>query len=273
MAAKRQDVGAVKTFGGQVDFGRAASDYGRHRAGFPDAFFDRLVRQLALIPGQAALDVGTGTGTVARGLAARGLKVIGVDPSPDLMRQAAEIGRAQGVSVDYREGKAEALPVPDQAFDLITVGQCWHWFDRPRAAAEVYRALKPGGAVAIAHFDWLPLRGTVVAATEAMIIAANPAWAIMSGGDGLHPQWLADLSGAGFIGLETASFDIDQPYSPEAWRGRIRASAGIKASLDAAATARFDADLAAMLARDFPSDPLLIPHRVWWATGRRPIAS
>jgi hypothetical protein len=66
------------------------------------------------------------------------------------------------------------------------------------------------------------------------------------------------------------SFDIAQPYSHEGWRGRIRASAGIKASLDEPGVARFDAEHAAMLAARFPAEPLLVPHRVWWASARRP---
>jgi hypothetical protein len=130
-------------------------------------------------------------------------------------------------------------------------------------------ALKPGGVLAIAHFDWLPLAGNVVAATEAMILEANPAWTF-AGGAGVYPRWLADMGEAGFGAIETQSFDIAQPYSHEAWRGRIRASAGVKASLDEAATARFDAKLAGMLRASFPEDPLLVPHRVWWVVGRRP---
>lgn len=263
------DVERVRQFGGQVDFGRAAADYGRHRAGFPQRFFDQLAAQLPLSTEQAALDVGTGTGTIARGLAHKGLHVAALDPSEELMAQARLLDEEAGVSIEYQSGKAEALPYADESFDLVTAGQCWHWFDRPLAAGEAARALRPGGALVIAHFDWLPLSGNVVEATEALILAHNPDWPA-AGGTGLYPQWLADLAGAGFRALETASFDIDQPYSHEAWRGRIRASAGIKASLDAAETERFDEVHRAMLRERFPQEPLSIPHRVWWAVGRKP---
>ena len=53
------------------DFGRTASEYGKHRAGFPDSFFDRLQRLQIGVPGQSVVDLGTGTGTLARGFAAR----------------------------------------------------------------------------------------------------------------------------------------------------------------------------------------------------------
>jgi ubiquinone/menaquinone biosynthesis C-methylase UbiE len=263
------DPDRARAFGAQVDFGRAADDYGTHRAGFPERFFERLAAQLGLRAGMTALDIGTGAGTVAFGLAALGLRVTGVDPSEAMLAEARGAAATAGLAVDFRAGRAEALEFPDQAFDIVTAGQCWHWFDRPRAAAEAFRVVRPGGALAIAHFDWIPERGSVVAATEALIEEANPAWKL-GGGRGVHPRWLADLSEAGFADIETASFDHPQPYTHEGWRGRIRASAGIKASLAPEAVAAFDAKLAAMLARDFPDEPLLTPHRVWWATGRRP---
>lgn len=255
--------------GREVDFGKAAGDYARHRAGFPERFFERLATQLDLKPMMRALDVGTGTGTVARGLAALGLTVEAVDPSAPMMEQARALDEAEGVAVAYQVGKAEALPFPDARFDLVTAGQCWHWFDRPKAASEAMRVLKAGGILVQCHFDWLPIAGNMVEATEALIMHYNPGWRA-GGGTGLHGHNLADLTVAGFREIETASFDIDQPYSHEAWRGRIRASAGVKATLDEAGVARFDADHAAMLSARFPQEPLLVPHRVFWAIARKP---
>lgn len=259
---------ALRAFGGRVSFGRTAADYATHRAGFPQAFFDILTARGYATPPAQALDIGTGTGTLARGLARMGLQTTALDPSDDLMAQAMQLDTEAGVTTAYIKGAAESLPFDDAAFDLVTAGQCWHWFDRPRAASEAARVLRPGGRCLIAHFDWLPLPGNVVAATEALILAHNPAWA-GAHGTGLYPAWLADLAIAGFTGIETASFDIDQPYSHTAWRGRIRASAGVAASLPRDAVAVFDSALADMLTREFPEEPLRIPHRVWLATGVR----
>lgn len=60
-----------------VDFGKTAQDYAQHRAGFPPSFFEELFRSKWLQNAKHALDLGTGTGTVARGLASRGLSVVG----------------------------------------------------------------------------------------------------------------------------------------------------------------------------------------------------
>jgi ubiquinone/menaquinone biosynthesis C-methylase UbiE len=253
----------------RADFGKTASDYGRHRAGFPDEFFERLGAMGILRPGMRALDLGTGTGTLARGLALRGCDVVGLDRSAPLMEQAAELDSAAGVVVRYVNAAAEDTGLDTASFDLVTAGQCWHWFDRLSAAAEARRVLKPGGRLVIAHFDWIPLPGNIAEATEKLIEKHNPKWKL-GGGLGIHPLWARDIAIAGFNNIETFSFDVDTIYTHEAWRGRIRASAGVGASLALDAVAAFDAELRAMLAERFPDDPLRVLHRVFAAIGVAP---
>lgn len=170
--------------------------------------------------------------------------------------------RAAGVQVKQVRARVENADFPPASFDAITAGQCWHWFDRPRTAALARRWLRPGGRLLIAHFDWLPLAGNIVQDTERLILSYNPGWTLHSG-SGLYPAWLKDVLEAGFVDLRTWSFDLDVPYSHVDWRGRIRASAGVGATLDAAKVQRFDAELAAMLAAQHAAEPMAVPHRVW----------
>jgi len=251
-----------------VDFGKTAPDYGRHRAGFPETFFDRLFSSGWVQADAKVLDLGTGTGTVARGLAQRHCAVTGLDPASSMLLEAARLDDEAGVKIKYIEASAEETGLPSQAFDIVIAGQCWHWFDRRRAAAEARRLLSPRGSLIIAHFDWIPLAGNVVAVTEQLIATHNPEWT-MGGGAGIHPRWLADMAIAQFADIETFSFDVAASYSHEAWRGRIRASAGVGASLSAQAVDVFDAALAATLAHQFPADPFDVPHRVWAVRGSK----
>lgn len=252
-----------------IDFGKTADDYGTYRQGFPQRFFDELARRDLLGANRCVLDLGTGTGTLARGVALAGSEVTALDIAPELINKAKVLDQQAGITVAYHVAPAEQTGLDAATFDLVTAGQCWHWFDRPAAAQEVKRLLVAGGAVVITHLDWIPLLGNVVAATEHLILKHNPNWA-MSGGTGLYPAWLADLVSAGFTGIETFSFDLDLTYTHEAWRGRIRASAGIAASLSADEVSVFDRELCDLLQSDYPDDPLAVHHRVWAVIGRKP---
>ncbi len=258
----------------QVDFGRTSSDYAKHRAGFPEAFFTRLAREGVLRPGLRAVDVGTGTGTIARGLARHGCSVTALDVSAPMLESARGLATGAGLSIDFREAPAERTGLPSNAYDLFVAGQCWHWFDRPAAAREAARLLVPGGRLVLAHFDWLLPPGGIATATEALIDTFNPgppaAYLAFGQGIGVYPQWFRDIADAGFTGLESFTFDVVIPYTHEAWRGRIRANARVGASLPPAEIARFDTELAALLSERFPQDPLAVPHRVFALLATRP---
>ncbi|MDQ6780452.1 MAG: methyltransferase domain-containing protein, partial [Candidatus Eremiobacteraeota bacterium] len=204
--------------------------------------------------------------------ALRGCDVTGLDPSQAMLEEARRLDETAGIVIRYVRATAEDTGLPAHSVDVVTAGQCWHWFDRPRAAGEARRLLVPRGLLVIAHFDWLPLPGNVVAATEALIERHNPDWKF-GGTTGIHPAWLADAAAAGFSDIETFSFDEAVRYPHEGWRGRIRASAGVAASLLPDQVERFDADLAALLARDYPDDPLAVPHRIWAMLARAPASA
>lgn len=228
---------------------------------------DRLAARSIARPGARVLDLGTGTGSLARLFAQHGCEVTGVDIAGPLLEQARRLDREAGVESAYVEGPAEATGLPGGAFDVVSAGQCWHWFDRPAAAREVARLLVCGGTAVIAHFDWLPIPGNVVAATEQIILRYTPTWPFADQA-GLYPQWLVDLQTAGFTGIETFSFDVMVSYSHESWVGRVRASAPVAGTLDADGVLACSKELTAMLHKRFAGDPLAVPHRVWAVTAQ-----
>lgn len=274
-----------------VDFGRTADDYARHRAGFPPELFARLASAGVGLPGQTVLDLGTGTGVVARELARAGCRVTGLDPSPELLAAARRLDGEAGVEIRYVEGTAEATGLPDATFDAATAAVCWHWFDADRAARETRRVLAPGGSLAIIHFDWIATPGSVAATTEELLRRfvppgrelarrlfltlarrLKPEW-VEGEGSGLHPDRLTTLTRAGFVALETFSFDVAIEYSHEAWRGRLRTHARLGASRPPRVVERFDRDLARLLASQHPDDPFAVPHRIFVVLGRTPKSS
>jgi SAM-dependent methyltransferase len=252
-----------------IDWNRTAADYSQHRAGFPPSIFPRLEKLGVGKLGHYIADLGTGTGTLGRGFRQQGATVFGLDIARALMEQAQILDAAVPVESVYLAARAEQLPFLTQSLQGVSAGQCWHWFAPERIYVEVLRVLKPGGYLAICNFDWLPHGDNLVAQTEQLILKFNPKWT-MSGGTGLYPHYLPLLAQAGFFDLETFSYDINAPYSPEAWRGRIRASAGVSASLPPDEVQTFDTALAELLAERFPGEKLLIPHRVFAIVARAP---
>ncbi|MGI8879403.1 MAG: class I SAM-dependent methyltransferase [Jatrophihabitans sp.] len=91
------------------------------------------------------LDLGAGTGKLTELVVRRGLDVIAVDPSPNMLARL----RARLPDVDARVGSAERIDLPDGSVDAVVVGSAFHWFDRPAADLEIARVLRSGGTVGL----------------------------------------------------------------------------------------------------------------------------
>jgi SAM-dependent methyltransferase len=122
-------------------FSTQAEGYGRHRPSYPPALFAWLAD---VAPGRRlAVDVATGNGQAAAGLAAHFDAVIATEPS------AAQLAEASAKPhVEFRREPAEAISVASGSVDLLTCAQAAHWLDWPRFTAEAARALRPGGILA-----------------------------------------------------------------------------------------------------------------------------
>jgi len=109
-----------------------------------------LAKQLMLHPGETVVDVGCGTGELARRLAASGAQVIGVDPD----ERSIAIARAGSSAsrIAFHLASAESLPLPDGTADAVVSSvSAHHWTDRERGFAEIARVLRPRGRVVLAE--------------------------------------------------------------------------------------------------------------------------
>jgi SAM-dependent methyltransferase len=209
--------------------------------------------------GQRVLDLGTGTGLVARELARRGAVVSGVDIAPGQIEEATRSAAAERLAVDFVVAAAEACPFANASFDAVVASQCWMYFDVERTIAEVRRLLQPGGVLVTTHFSWLPRADRIARASEALVLRANPAWqgSDWSGRIASEPAWAE-----GRAQLRAMFwFDADVPFTPASWRGRMRACRGVGAALPAGEVDAFDTALAAWLDANAPPS-FTVRHRI-----------
>ena len=109
---------------------------------------EHLAARGALTPHARIADVGSGTGLLTELFLRQGFAVFGVEPNADMRAAGEKYLRAFSTFTSVA-GTAEATTLADGSIDLITVGQAFHWFDRPATKKEFRRILKPGGYVAL----------------------------------------------------------------------------------------------------------------------------
>jgi len=133
-------------------FAQVADAYERGRPEYAPAVIGAIAAELGLAPGDPVLDLAAGTGKLTRALVAYGFEVTAVEPLAPMRAVLSERVPAAAV----RGGVAEAIPLEDRSVAAVMVADAFHWFDRPRALAEIRRVLARGGAVALLNTvpDW-----------------------------------------------------------------------------------------------------------------------
>ncbi len=144
-------------------FGSAAELYDRYRPDYPVALIDELVSEGP----SNALDLGCGTGKVAKALLERGLPVLGVEPDARM----AEVARRHHVPVEV--ASFESWDPAGRTYDLLTAGHSWHWVDPAIGLAKPASIVVPGGTVAL-FWNYHVVEDKLLAAFEAAYRAHAP---------------------------------------------------------------------------------------------------
>jgi len=117
-----------------------AAAYDRGRPSYPAEVVAHVVGHGGIGPGRRVLDLAAGTGKLTRLLAPSGADVVAVEPVAEMRERLATITPP----VEALDGTAESLPLDDASVDVVTVAQAFHWFDPPKALAEIRRVLRSG---------------------------------------------------------------------------------------------------------------------------------
>lgn len=155
------------------------------------------------------VDLAAGTGQLAKGFVALGVRVIAVEPATN-MRSVLESNLP---SVRVVDGTAERIPLGDATADAVVVGNAFHHFDVEAAFAELRRVIRPGGALALfwADADADGVLGPIARAVDRVVERARVSASIIRA----YRKWTEPPERIeGFTPFERRSFGTTQAIDP-----------------------------------------------------------
>lgn len=248
------------------------------------AIFDHGANQLIELagakPGERVLDVGCGTGIVARRAAPRvgdSGRVVGLDLNEGMLAVARASSSSSRPPIEWRQGNATRLPFPEGAFDVVLCQQALQFVsDRSAALREMHRVLAPQGRAAISvcrPIEHSPaylllaecLKRYVGAEAEAMMRSPFPSWTT--------DEARALLTGAGFrdvrVRIDVGS--VRYPSAEEFLRQEAASSplAGPIGAMSASARNSLIHDLEAALRPRLDDDGVVLELETYVALAHR----
>lgn len=236
----------------------------------------RLLGALGMPEPGRVLDVGSGTGNLARAVAGRwpGCAVVGVDPSAAFVEAARERCADLAPRVRFEVGQAGDLPLDDDEVDAALALLVLNFVpDADRAVEQMRRVTRPGGVLAAAVWDYgggmrmLRVLWDAAARLDPTVVGQDEATMPLGRPGGLAELWqragLADVVGGG-LEVSTTFADLDDYWQPFL-RGQGPAGAYVAGLPDAARAALRD-EVAATLG----PGPFDLTATAWWVRGTVP---
>ena len=236
-------------------------------------------------PGERVVDVACGTGIAARQTAPRvGVTgtVVGVDLNLAMLAVARSQPAPAGAVIDWREGNAQALPLPDGAFDLALCQHGLQFFpDRGAALHEMVRVLAPGGRVAVSVWRSLEHSPASRLLWEAIARHLNTTTATLlpsfNLGDADQLQALLESAGLTEVTVIARSHTVREPRHPQLVArslagvgGMLPAYAALGAEEQAAVAQAIQDDVGPALGAYVEGDEQLYPLSIHIGLGRKP---
>jgi SAM-dependent methyltransferase len=250
----------------------AVPPYDKHVGRYSPALAATLLRVARVRPGDDALDVGCGTGALARALVELlgPRRVAAVDPS----QAAVEACGGTVPGADVRLGSAERLPFGDRRFDAVLSQLVIDKVDGPAALREMRRVARPGAVIAAAVWDFASGMRLLCAYWDAAL-AVDPRGARAAGAceqpPYSSPEELSRLwTGAGLGAVSVGELVVDAGYADveDAWwsfAAGVGTSGAYCSSLDDATRAALKAEFGRRLGS--PDGPFALSARAWYTRG------
>ncbi|KAI0432794.1 S-adenosyl-L-methionine-dependent methyltransferase [Xylaria sp. FL1042] len=169
----------------------SAKAYAAFRPTYPASLLRNVLdfHQRPLVGGETTLlDIGCGHGLIARAMSPHFQRVLAIDPSAGMVKQARHM--TDDAKIDFQNGRAETLSalVSPASIDMAVAGQAAHWFDYSVVWRELARAIKPGGTIAF----WGYVDGVLKGAEKATAVMEKFIYGfgeVAPGVEGMGPYW------------------------------------------------------------------------------------
>jgi len=214
----------------------AAENYQRRYVPYSmDPLAVLLLDHAVVRPGERVVDVGCGTGAVARQAAprvGREGEVVAVDINPAMLAVGRSLPAPEGAPIDWREGSAMALPLPDASFDLALCQHGLQYFpERAAALREMRRVLAPGGRAAICVWRSLEhnplsrlLQESIARRLNSTPLALFPATAL---GDADALREMLVSAGFGDVSVVEQPLTVREPWDDALVTQTLKAAAAV----------------------------------------------
>ena len=240
--------------GKAFDFGKTSKAYAKYRDIYPEEVFEKLHEIGVGVQGSRWLDLGTGTGVIPRGLAKYGADIVATDISEQQITEAIALSKDYS-NIKYEVLAAEDISYPEHSFDAVTACQCFWYFDPNTVVPVIKSLLKPGGIFLKLYMSYLK-EESIAQDSNSIVKRINGNW------KGASPA-LQDLNTHYFEDPHTETMLVDIPFTRESWHGRMMASRGVMASMNAEQLAQFDAEHRKMLEEKYP-ERFTVRHKVFF---------
>ena len=240
--------------GKAFDFGKTSKAYAKYRDIYPEEVFSKLHEIGVGVQGSRWLDLGTGTGVIPRGLAKYGADIVATDISEQQITEAIALSKDYS-NIKYEALAAEDISYPEHSFDAVTACQCFWYFDPNTVVPVIKSRLKPGGVFLKLYMSYLK-EESIAQDSNSIVKRINGNW------KGASPA-LQDLNTHYFEDPHTETMLVDITFTRESWHGRMMASRGVMASMNAEQLAQFDAEHRKMLEEKY-SEKFTVRHKVFF---------
>jgi ubiquinone/menaquinone biosynthesis C-methylase UbiE len=239
-----------------------------------------LIELASLGAEERVLDVGCGTGIVARRVAWRvgaDGKVVGLDINESMLEVARKVSSDIRPAIEWRKGDATDMPLPDGAFDVVFCQQGWQFFpNRSAALGEMHRVLVPNGRLVLSV-----LRSTehnpgyrLLAEALERHVGVDAGSMMRSPFSSLNTDELRDLiTGAGFrdvkifLGIGPVRYPSAEDFVR--WEGASSPLAGPIGALTDDVRAALIRDVGEALRSYMDDDGIVFPAETYLAIARR----